>query len=54
MSSMRDGFSRRRRVLRSGLITYSIIDFRITPAGHSYFYGYTRLLSQLFLVRGLT
>jgi Tol biopolymer transport system component len=32
---------------------YSIIDFRVTPTGHSYFYSYTRLLSQLFLVRGL-
>jgi eukaryotic-like serine/threonine-protein kinase len=32
---------------------YSIIDFRITPAGDAYFYSYTRLLSQLFLVRGL-
>jgi len=32
---------------------YSIIDFRITPTGHSYFYSYTRLLSQLYLVRGL-
>lgn len=32
---------------------YSIIEFRITPSGHSYFYGYTRLLSQLYLIRGL-
>jgi eukaryotic-like serine/threonine-protein kinase len=32
---------------------YSIIDLQITPSGHSYFYSYTRLLSQLYLVRGL-
>ena len=32
---------------------YSIIEFQITPTGHSYFYSYTRLLSQLYLVRGL-
>ena len=32
---------------------YSIIEFRVTPTGHSYFYSYTRLLSQLFLVTGL-
>jgi hypothetical protein len=32
---------------------YSIIEFAITPSGHSYFYSYTRLLSQLYLVRGL-
>jgi WD40 repeat protein len=32
---------------------YSIIEFRVTPTGHAYFYSYTRLLSQLFLVRGL-
>jgi hypothetical protein len=32
---------------------YSIIEFRVTPTGHSYFYSYTRLLSQLYLVRGL-
>ncbi|MGH9199846.1 MAG: hypothetical protein ACRD2A_01265, partial [Vicinamibacterales bacterium] len=32
---------------------YSIIEFRITPTGHSYFYSYTRLLSQLYLVRRL-
>ncbi len=32
---------------------YSIIEFRVTPTGHSYFYSYTRLLSQLFLVSGL-
>ncbi len=32
---------------------YSIIDFRVTPTGHAYFYSYSRLLSQLFLVRGL-
>ncbi len=32
---------------------YSIIEFCITPAGHSYFYSYRRLLSQLFLVTGL-
>ncbi|HEY7475832.1 MAG TPA: protein kinase, partial [Vicinamibacterales bacterium] len=33
---------------------YSIIEFSITPSGHAYFYSYTRLLSQLYLVRGLT
>jgi len=32
---------------------YSIIDLRITPTGHAYFYSYTRLLSQLFLVHDL-
>jgi eukaryotic-like serine/threonine-protein kinase len=32
---------------------YSIIEFQITPTGHAYFYSYTRLLSQLYLVRGL-
>ena len=32
---------------------YSIIEFQITPDGKSYFYSYTRLLSQLYLVRGL-
>jgi eukaryotic-like serine/threonine-protein kinase len=32
---------------------YSIIEFSITPSGHAYFYSYTRLLSQLYLVRGL-
>ena len=32
---------------------YSIIEFQITPSGHAYAYGYTRLLSQLYLVRGL-
>jgi hypothetical protein len=32
---------------------YSIVDFRITPTGDAYVYSYTRLLSQLYLVRGL-
>jgi dipeptidyl aminopeptidase/acylaminoacyl peptidase len=32
---------------------YSIIEFQITPDGKSYFYSYTRLLSQLYLVTGL-
>jgi len=32
---------------------FSIIDFRITPSGHSYFYSYARSLSELFLARGL-
>ena len=32
---------------------YSITEFRTTPSGHAYFYSYTRLLSQLYLVRGL-
>ena len=30
-----------------------IIEFQITPDGKSYFYSYTRLLSQLYLVSGL-
>jgi eukaryotic-like serine/threonine-protein kinase len=32
---------------------YSIIEFRITPKGDAYAYSYSRLLSQLYLVRGL-
>jgi WD40 repeat protein len=32
---------------------YSVIEFQITPSGHSYFYSYTRLSSQLFLVHGV-
>jgi eukaryotic-like serine/threonine-protein kinase len=32
---------------------YSIQEFRITPNGDAYAYGYSRLLSQLYLVRGL-
>jgi serine/threonine protein kinase len=32
---------------------YSIIEFRITPDGNAYAYSYSRLLSQLYLVRGL-
>jgi Tol biopolymer transport system component len=32
---------------------YSIIEFQITPDGKSYFYSFTRLLSQLYLVHGL-
>jgi dipeptidyl aminopeptidase/acylaminoacyl peptidase len=32
---------------------YSITEFAITPAGHAYFYSYRRLLSQLYLVRGI-
>lgn len=32
---------------------YSIIEFQVTPTGHAYVYSYTRLLSQLYLVRGL-
>ena len=31
---------------------YSIIEFRVTPSGDSYFYSYRRLLSQLFLATG--
>lgn len=31
----------------------SIIEFQITPDGKSYVYSYTRLISQLYLVRGL-
>jgi Tol biopolymer transport system component len=33
---------------------YSITQFRITPSGNAYAYTYTRLLSQLYLVRGLS
>lgn len=32
---------------------YSVIEFQVTPDGSSYFYSYTRLLSQLYLVTGL-
>jgi eukaryotic-like serine/threonine-protein kinase len=32
---------------------YSIIEFQITPSGNAYAYSYTRLLSQLYLARGL-
>jgi serine/threonine protein kinase/dipeptidyl aminopeptidase/acylaminoacyl peptidase len=32
---------------------YSIIEFQITPSGRAYAYSYTRLLSQLYLARGL-
>ena len=32
---------------------YSVIEFQITPTGDAYVYGYTRQLSQLYLVRGL-
>jgi WD40 repeat protein len=32
---------------------YTIQEFRITPKGDAYAYGYSRLLSQLYLVRGL-
>jgi len=32
---------------------YSIVEFRITPRGDAYAYSYTRLVSQLYLVRGL-
>ena len=32
---------------------YSIVEFRVTPKGDAYAYGYSRLLSQLYLVRGL-
>jgi tRNA A-37 threonylcarbamoyl transferase component Bud32/Tol biopolymer transport system component len=32
---------------------YSITEFRITPKGDAYAYSYSRLLSQLYLVRGL-
>jgi hypothetical protein len=31
----------------------SVTEFAITPNGDTYFYGYTRLLSQLFVVRGI-
>jgi Tol biopolymer transport system component len=32
---------------------YSILDFDITPDGRSYFYSYWRVLSELYVVRGL-
>jgi WD40 repeat protein len=32
---------------------YSIVEFQITPSGNAYAYTYTRLLSQLYLARGL-
>jgi hypothetical protein len=32
---------------------YSVIEFQITPKGDAYVYSYTRILSQLYLVRGL-
>ena len=31
----------------------SVTEFAITPSGDTYFYGYTRLLSQLYAVRGI-
>jgi hypothetical protein len=31
----------------------SITEFAITRDGSAYFYGYTRLLSQLYVARGL-
>jgi hypothetical protein len=32
---------------------YSIINFQVTPTGSAYFYGYSRALSELYIVRGL-
>ena len=32
---------------------YSIPQFKTTPAGDAYFYAYTRVLSQLYVARGL-
>ena len=32
---------------------YSITEFAITPDGRAYFYSYRRLLSQLYIVRGM-
>jgi hypothetical protein len=32
---------------------YSITEFAITPDGRAYFYSYRRLLSQLYVVRGI-
>jgi WD40 repeat protein len=32
---------------------YSITDFEVTPDGASYFYSYRRVLSELYVVRGL-
>jgi Tol biopolymer transport system component len=48
-----------RRQLRKTLIpsdsagVYSILQFQVTPSGNAYAYSYTRLLSQLYLVKGL-
>jgi Tol biopolymer transport system component len=32
---------------------YSIIEFTTTPSGHAYAYGFTRVLSQLYVAKGL-
>jgi hypothetical protein len=32
---------------------YTIKEFRITPSGHAYFYGFARMLSELYVARGL-
>jgi hypothetical protein len=32
---------------------YSIIEVQITPSGHAYAYTYPRLLSQLYVAKGL-
>jgi hypothetical protein len=32
---------------------YSIIWLKVTPVGDAYFYGYARVLSELYLVTGL-
>jgi eukaryotic-like serine/threonine-protein kinase len=32
---------------------YSIINFQVTPSGDAYFYGYSRVLSELYVVKGL-
>jgi WD40 repeat protein len=32
---------------------YSILQFQVTPTGNAYVYSYTRLLSRLYLVKGL-
>jgi eukaryotic-like serine/threonine-protein kinase len=32
---------------------YSIINFQITPSGNAYFYGYSRVLSELYVLTGV-
>jgi eukaryotic-like serine/threonine-protein kinase len=32
---------------------YTLSEFHVTPTGHSYFYSYIRVLSQLYVARGL-
>ena len=32
---------------------YTIRNFQVTPTGNAYFYGYVRVLSELYIVSGL-